>query len=844
MITLISEVARRLEASAFFHFFILLFLITHFENLNLNSTNTPRSNAMCNSDETPVVNRESSLTVLRDLKDCMLHRYEENDGHSPQTRIVLVLGAEASRASCLQEWKSFGESLVDNLSGHYQHRTADAFLDDALTKLQPLIGPAPAGFENRKKFLKENASPEQILEVACGNTIFERYVRKQLELAYGPQKAPQLGYELIAHLLRHRFVDHVVSFNWDEILDRAIDDEIGEDGYEKILPAARSQRSGMERRVPRLFKLHGTATSPDSLRFTTAETGLLSLGIMELLDEALFGIKVDESLDPSDRCHLVSFGYGLSDPDFVNYIVARWDRFERITVVRQSASYPEEIRRLFCMRYKEERFWEEELRKRKVVVVSTAALSVVDNSGRWEPLVDHLLWSLWELIKKDKRIVTGELRLTPAARHILLGTYFAPRHDVVVLPLKSDPTDYRSERGRLFEYSEIKRLRIEFMLHVMKSNGMINLSPMGRDPRISGALHRAGNARTLYQLLDDERFFEPSPGSAMRETYFLRPLKKGAADGDQKTSEILRAGARRVAAALEIDRMAGHTISRPVWKETELTFERIDLSELFYECAAEIFEADDVEIKATPDPRNGILFVSPKPITSFARLSKESSDLLEGSWDVLLVVAESGRWIFRSLAEVFEIHERSQRKKKRIFLVRTSNRDLDTWAIGGAYDVDIERQIQSLEEKQIHTFSTEIPWWRHNRHMTLALHRHEERYLLGNGIYFRRRLKNHRIAPVLVGGTDAAGKADCFELVLLFYSYVKRALDWHRTNIANSEEGYVSAGRSLENFVRNLEIVVDKIECERGGRCESARLKLAREIQETFLTLGGGDLPT
>jgi hypothetical protein len=797
---------------------------------------------MPSPDLEPTSTRDSSLESLRNLGQCMLDRYEvDARGEQPKTTLVFVLGAEASRASCLQDWKSFGRSLVDDLSGHYVHNEKDAFLDDALTRLQPLIGPASGNLNDKKNFLKKGARPEQIFEVACRNTIFEEKVRSKLADAYGPGRAPQLGYELVAHFLRHRFIDHVVNFNWDEILDRAIEDEVGPSGYERVLPDDRTPASAESRERPRLFKLHGTASAPGSLRFTTAETGLLSLTTMEQLDEALFGIRTsDDDPAPSMRsCHLVSFGYGWSDPDFVNYVIARWKRFERLTVVRLGQGYPSEVKRLFLQAYKKD-FWESDRGRGKIAVVSADQLADAASGGT--PLVDHVLWSLWELLYRDAREGARRLRLTPAARHILLGLYFAPVRNTFILPLVREDKDYRDRVDPLFDHSEPQRLLIEFLLHVMKSNGMINLSPMGQDPRIAGALARASGAQPLYDLLDNPNVFEPSPGSAMRETYFLLPAPQD--QGVQApTSSILKAAADTVAKALGVHSMTNLTF-KPVWTDNDdLTFQKIEFGALFHECARQIFEADDVEVTAAGDSRNDVLFIAPRALTSWARLSGESSTLLAQPWDVLLVIAESGRWIFNALAEL-ELLSGGARpaERRQIFLVRTSDRDLEKWQIGKAYDVDIERQIEELSSKGIMTRSVAIPWWRHNRHMTLTLHSKGEHYRLGKGIYFRRRLKNHRIAPVLVDDHQSTGISDRFELLLLFLSYASRAADSYRNSAANRSAGSEETRKDFEDlkdFAHQLMLVVSRIDCA-DERYRTSRTRLCEEIEKKILLLRQG----
>ena len=38
---------------------------------------------------------------------------------------------------------------------------------------------------------------------------------------------PGLAYEILAHLMKHGFIDAIINFNFDEVLDQAIEDELG-----------------------------------------------------------------------------------------------------------------------------------------------------------------------------------------------------------------------------------------------------------------------------------------------------------------------------------------------------------------------------------------------------------------------------------------------------------------------------------------------------------------------------------------------------------------------------------------------------------------------------------------
>lgn len=56
-----------------------------------------------------------------------------------------------------------------------------------------------------------------------------------LKTIYNRKHYPSLTYEVLAHWLKHRFIDAIVNFNFDELLDQAINDEIGQGGYYRVI---------------------------------------------------------------------------------------------------------------------------------------------------------------------------------------------------------------------------------------------------------------------------------------------------------------------------------------------------------------------------------------------------------------------------------------------------------------------------------------------------------------------------------------------------------------------------------------------------------------------------------
>src|SRR5207247_289141 len=94
------------------------------------------------------------------------------------------------------------------------------------------------------------------------------------EKGTGKDPRPQLAYEMLAHLVKHGFVDDVVSFNFDQLMERALYNELGERNYHLLVSDLQLSSSGSAggRRRPRLLKVHGSIDMPKSLRFTPQST--------------------------------------------------------------------------------------------------------------------------------------------------------------------------------------------------------------------------------------------------------------------------------------------------------------------------------------------------------------------------------------------------------------------------------------------------------------------------------------------------------------------------------------------------------------------------------------------
>ena len=157
--------------------------------------------------------------------------------------------------------------------------------------------------------LKRNALETRLIALSRSPDAARR-VRDTISKNYDIRHPTLLTYELLAHLLKHRFLDAIISFNFDELLDQSLDDELDRSEYTRVV----SERDCSEIQanpsaadyVPLYVKLHGTASEPDSLRFTPDSYYSIPERVSRVVEELLH----------TDHCVIANIGSGLSSFDF------------------------------------------------------------------------------------------------------------------------------------------------------------------------------------------------------------------------------------------------------------------------------------------------------------------------------------------------------------------------------------------------------------------------------------------------------------------------------------------------------------------------------------------------
>ncbi len=662
--------------------------------------------------------------AFTDVARLLETNYLRNAGfdNSPREPVILVLGAGASEITHFPCWERLKERVFN-----IGRRDRRDFVGEAWSSLRARgIFPDTEDL-GREMLERDEIRIEMLASVACKHEACAREIRQLLYDYYaagglweeaGPP--PLLVYELVAHLLKHGFIDHVITFNFDELLDGALTNELGNDAYLRIFSGFECV-SMRDQNKPTLIKIHGTVSSPESMRFTYEKASVFAPGMEEHLMRL---IGTGDALDGGhrqQRIHLLSLGYGWRDLSFYGWVRkhARAGNVASLTILREHPGLPglfDKPRKTF--------------RNMVLRTVSTSALAA---DGR--PLsIEDFVWSLVDNV--IDRLKAGAYPVQPIARHLILGTMFGDAPSVL-----------------------LERVRAEVFLHVAKNKGFVHTASAPYSPRIDEYFQRLRrrcfeiNSASFLTELRLDGCLARSPDPLGRGTYFTTRANFDNLR-DDLASGILPESMRGDGESIEVPRFSGLEIERV----------RIPVHDFISGQIDAILKSPDIEVSSRPDRRMHWVFSQPGMLGSYSRFGKQLCDLLASDWTHLLAAVESEKFLEVDwLADVL-----SRVEGRRLLLVVPSAQGLDGWKLRQQY---VECDPSWYDRFDI--LSVETPWWRHNRHFFLPLDLRDDGVCdFKGGIFFRRKCRSNVVSVAYFDNGDGR---DCSKLLCDFCSYLDEA---------------------------------------------------------------------
>ena len=466
-----------------------------------------------------------------------------------------------------------------------------------------------------------------------------------------------------------------INFNFDELLDQAIEDELDQEEYYYILsdgdcPDTFTPINPIIK-LPLYIKPHGTVSHMSTLRFTNEDYFRLPLGITNLIKNLI---------DTNYKLVLIMIGFDMQSFEF-NKILKN--------APFGSVIYNLNVTDVSLNRELKERF------DYHLLDVSKKNLgSEVDD--------------LWERIYW---LFNDGFRPRIIARHRFISRLFESEKGAEIVKYKSDLSDYF-----------LQRTIIEICLASAKSKGVVNIVELSKDK--SGKYYE----RYKYVSKQKDTFYELCKSLGYHDIGYSKEMLVLKKRGENEDKLIMENRDLEIQAGSWFDK-----VNSPVGR----VIHRLDPSIKYIQFKSpliDIYNAEEVEIKITPEPLHTKIFMNPKNILTTSELAYLTyKNINHGKCKYIFIVAETGEWLTKPTLK------NCIKKKK--------GKGCISLIVADSFWVEHLKEFYGELIGKIY----KMPWWKHNRHMTIFLDTNKNPI---SSIYFTRRQKNAHITPVMLDQND------------------------------------------------------------------------------------------
>jgi hypothetical protein len=603
--------------------------------------------------------------------------------------------------------------------------------------------------------------------------LWEKDLKQEFRTRLGYKHIPSLFYEIVGHMFKHRLIDVIINFNFDEILDAVIAEEMGDGEYSKIVmngdcPDKFSDLYlGNKLRAPIYIKPHGTISHAGTLKFTYDHYSDGNVTIKTLLSD-LFSDSHEENGN-SLEMNIISAGYSYSDPD-LHKLLQKANTNQLKIINYYIFDYKEQTEY-----FEKNTFWKN-LKARPFYKEAK------------NPDLGEVFNEVWREMTQNFKPIFRDKYPKGIERHkIIAGLFQNNRPNPIRYFIEKDDVGAAENKKGYITYIR-SRIFVEIAIVLAQSQGLVHINQF-RSSRLRnyfGLLHEIDGTDNLENSLDHflSRFGFVEPYmKVMRDTYQISPAWL-----DRKTSKILIPELLSKLAAL-IDKPEVALGNYPHW------FEKIANNTL---C---VVNSDIKEYYLSPFStvsKGNLLFNDMRWLYSMGQ------EFQSKEWNAVLAISERGDIIWD------QVYRRAVRRNKAAI-----------WAI--LADHRIDRQENDLSHKRASKFKglklrvEYLPWEMHNKHMYIFLNipddeSREIQFI--KGIYYVRRLLTNVVNPVIL-----SKESDVKILFDYFCSYWQKAQSYNKlgydrlrlneTGFKNIEKEILSqlrmdakiqANRSLKNW--------------------------------------------
>lgn len=681
------------------------------------------------------------------LKDASILEDKNIRTTNQRERYILITGAGVSHAAT-KGVMPLGEEAINDIKDFVIKEGAipEYVLNDELNRLKLTTRLDETEFETK---------------LLAYSKFAPKIVKRALKEMCGYEYLPNLEYEILAHMFKHRFIDVVLNFNFDEIFDNVIKEEIAQGDFKYIISDGHCPDDykdllvGKRLKEPVFIKPHGTISHSNTMRFTRESLSTVPLRIKEIIDE-IIAAKVSSALDNNQKNLKINFivmGFGLKSPLLIESIK---------DYLKNSNSTP-------C-------FWVFDKKKNIEefnLELNSTDLDRVRKTFYCFPVTENnslskYLTTLWDLIAEN--FDTDKFRVRGIERHLLINKIFAP--------ISTDKEDVKEEVRKMHREKDLKhyfrdRVYVELFIDFLSSDGILNLNQI-----------MDGRAGYYMDKLEDK--LDPDDKKSSNDSISNYCKNMGLSTYKGFVSDVFTL--KPIKTFYEED-FIEQLIENLLPNLTGNLQEKLNNDQVKLEVirlAKKIKKGNRLNINPQFRHPNRNLFTSIKDeniLNTGIKWLYKYREVFEKSdqWDLLLAVSEKGRFL--------PLHEEGMRnilKDKKVEIILASN------------DMPKEEDVFVKEKSRFNSLNLlsgrelYLPWWQHNRHMAIFLKNKKRKIRSKNELdnwdflgsfYYEHRMLSKKINPIFIERTQ---KEDQKKLLNIFVNYWFRANAY--TDVKDSDE--------------------------------------------------------
>ena len=610
------------------------------------------------------------------IHDILNDRLIVINGEHKMRRIVLVVGAGASLNACKEIPKGDKGAKI---------------LKEKLTQNNPeLIEIVNSEIKRLNKIyrLGEEDFETQLLALS---KFWPIKLVEEIKKLYNQRFHTSLTYEIIAHLFKHRFIDVIINFNFDELLDQAIEDEFLKNEYYKIISDGDFKTNDLESlfnkglKLPVYLKPHGTVSHATSLRYTGEHYYGLPSDITLILKNLLDGYAGNGYKNlPIDY---IVVGFNMQSFEF-NYII---DEIHKSRIIDKS-----KIKDFIYIINKNN------LKENQTVKNFEGNYEFIEIDEKNS--LDNTMEVLWDTTSNQFK---DQFLPRNIKRHLLISKLFDDKENI---KKPSDIKDYI--KNRTF---------IELLLSSAKHKGFLTRHQLSND--------RFGKYYSLYKNENSkaERIEESCEEIELKKIGYSNEVFSFNDNNEKLTFTTNIYQHQDYLSVLKKFLNEQKYFSKKFIKKIN----REEIYNEIIETLKTLTDSRDIEVSPKYENLYDHIFKEPSTIKTMLALDYYTISLFKKEWDVVLTVAETGEWIFKQDELLFE--------KLLVYLIVADS----------TYDLELKKKLG------IKCSSKKLNWWSHNQHMTIFLNLDENGEIIKmEAIYFTRRYRDIHIHPVILTNWD------------------------------------------------------------------------------------------